>query len=196
MKGKINPDLEIGDRIVLYHMEDETSVVPGTQGTVTNITNDPFEPGTKIISVDWENGSKLSLLSSTDFWKKIVEDIQEDRHYDFFSKHPEVFEYFDWRFLSNYLEKLRESGITNMFGASPFLYCGRDHIERYYGENPSDEDAFEEVLDLSNMAKDKMIQGTVKWMESNNKEVTVDNVNRYISKMAQKITLMFAQFIH
>jgi hypothetical protein len=40
---------------------------------VTRISQDPFESDSdeEIISVDWDNGSTLSLLSTTDAWKKI-----------------------------------------------------------------------------------------------------------------------------
>lgn len=69
MKKQLNPEVNIGDKIVCYYMEGETSVLPGTKGVVTEISRDPFEPDGKIISVDWENGSKLSLLTVTDAWK-------------------------------------------------------------------------------------------------------------------------------
>jgi hypothetical protein len=56
-------------------MEGETTVTPGTKGVVTAISRDPFESADadeKIISVDWDNGSHLALISSTDAWKKIA----------------------------------------------------------------------------------------------------------------------------
>ena len=62
----INPELKIGDNIILYHMEGETSVAPGTKGIVTSINE---VAGDIIYGVDWENGSKLSLLAGTDYWK-------------------------------------------------------------------------------------------------------------------------------
>jgi hypothetical protein len=75
MKGTLNPQLKVGDKIICYHMEGELGVPPGTSGRVTGITKDPFEfdSDEQIISVDWENGSKLSMISSTDAWKKISE---------------------------------------------------------------------------------------------------------------------------
>lgn len=76
MKGPLNPELKVGDRVMCYHMEGETSVSPGTIGQVTSISSDPFEPSEdeKIISVRWENGSNLALISSTDTWKKVMTD--------------------------------------------------------------------------------------------------------------------------
>jgi hypothetical protein len=74
MKGTLNPQLKVGDKIICYHMEGELGVPPGTSGIVTGITKDPFESGDElIIGVEWENGSKLSMISSTDAWKKISE---------------------------------------------------------------------------------------------------------------------------
>lgn len=74
MKGPLNPELKVGDTIMCYHMEGETDVTPGTIGKVTHISTDPFEPNgdEKIISVTWENGSNLGLITSTDTWKKIM----------------------------------------------------------------------------------------------------------------------------
>ena len=66
MKGPLNPDLQVGDIIMLLHMEGETSVTPGTVGVVKKITRDPFEgEDENIISVKWENGSTLNLITST-----------------------------------------------------------------------------------------------------------------------------------
>jgi hypothetical protein len=71
MKREMNPKLKINDMIICYHMEGETSVPPGTVGTVKSIGQDPFEPGNDdiIIGVKWDNGSSLALVSSTDAWK-------------------------------------------------------------------------------------------------------------------------------
>ena len=66
MKEKLNP----GDEIMLYHMENEF-LSPGTKGVVQSITRDPFEDDGLIIEVVWENGSRLSLLSNVDVWKKL-----------------------------------------------------------------------------------------------------------------------------
>lgn len=81
MKGPLNPPLNVGDIVICYHMDGETSVPPGTKGVVKKINRDPFEPNDEsIISVDWDNGSKLSLVTSTDVWKKEHVESKEDRN--------------------------------------------------------------------------------------------------------------------
>jgi len=200
MKGQLNPPVKPGDKIVCYHMDGETGVPAGTFGIVKRVSRDPFETDNdgQIIDVNWENGSKLSLLTTTDAWKKVVEEIQEQTgspEYDFFKKNPEVFENFDYNFLKKFLLKLRESGVINMFQAAPFLYSGKDWIDRYHGEHQEDNEAFQEMLEMAEESKNKMIQGLLKYMESKNIEIDdMDRVNNLMRKFATKINQFYVTF--
>lgn len=191
----IDQNLEVGDEIVILHMEQEIKMRQGTPGVVTNIVNDPTEDDNKIVSVKWANGSTLSLLTKYDKWKKVgTKKINEDVAADFFRKNKQVFENFDHKFFREYLFKIRESGIINMFGAAPLLYSGAEHIDRYYGENPPNEESFQEVLDMANTSKDKMIQGAVKYLLSENKEIDLDSVQREVRKFANKMVGFYINF--
>lgn len=202
MKSTLNPKLKIGDRVVCYHMDGETVVPPGTEGTVTKVQRDPFEPNEDdlIISVNWDNNSRLSLVSSTDAWKLSRKQIGEAKtntlsnEYNFFADNPEIFENFDWKFLRDYLSKVRKAGPVNMFQSGPFLYSGKKWIDRYYGETLEDNEDFQDVLDNAEEAKDKMVQGTIKWMESQGIEIELDKVNRTIGKLATKIVQLYMTF--
>jgi hypothetical protein len=203
MKGKMNPELEVGDRIMCYSMTGEVSVPPGTTGIVIKISKDPFEINSngKIISVNWDNGSKLSLLSVVDLWKKVSTDrIEEQKEetghsdFDFFSSNSDIFDNFDWKFLTEYLHKIRESGIVNMLSAQGLLYCGQDHLDRYYGEHASDQEAFDEALEMAEEAKSKMIEGTVNYMQSKNKEIDINSINRMIGILSNKILNVYISF--
>ena len=195
MKGPINPELKVGDIIIAYHIQDETSVPPGTVGVVTKITRDPFETeDDKIIDVDWENGSKLNLITVADRWKKVnQETIEEqikgiDPNWKFMTENEDIFDHFDWRWLREFLNKIRKSGIVNMYTASPLLFAGRDHIDRYYGEGKEDEENFQAVLDDAEESRDKIVQGVMSYMTANNKSFDDMNmVNRYANNFSQKI---------
>ena len=181
-------------------MEGETAVPAGTIGIVSSITRDPFEsPNDKLINVNWENGSNLALISSTDAWKKVSEKITEsntgDPHYNFFSKNPEVFENFDWRFFREFLYKLRDSGVINMMQARPFLYSGKEWIDRYHGEHQEENEAFQEVLEMADESKDKLVQGLMKYMESKNLDIDdMSRVNHLAEKFASKIVQLYMTF--
>jgi hypothetical protein len=194
--------LNVGDRIMVYHMEGELSVPAGTTGTVKKIGRDPFEPeGESIIEVNWDNGSNLSLLSSTDVWKIIEDESQKlneqgtDQNWQFITQNADVFENFDWRWFREFLSKIRDSGIINMFGAAPLLYSGKKHIERYYGEDREDDDVFQAVLEDAENSKNKIVQGVLKYMEKNDKDLdNMDLINRYARHFSQKLLGLYITF--
>lgn len=195
----LNAKLEKGDRVILMHMEEET-FQPGLKGTVEKVMTGPM--GEKIYSVEWDNGSKLSLLSDVDIWKKIEEkriDESADKS-KWFMENIDIVKNFDTKFFTKYLIVLRDSGIVNMFGAAPFLYMGSRKIKEMHSnrgsydyddddyEDTSDKDEkFNELLELADESQMKMINGVIKVLEKEKKEQDVNTINRYIQKYAQKI---------
>ena len=201
MSKQFNEQLEVGDKIMVYHMEGELGVPAGTTGIVKKITQDPFEKDGFIINVSWDNGSTLSLLSVTDVWKKIeeqpknIDESTDKGDWDFITNNADVFENFDWRWFREFLSKIRDSGIINMFGASPLLYAGKEHIDRYYGEDREDDRAFQEVLDDADDSKNKIIQGVLKYMEKNNKDLdNLQMVNRYADHFSKQLLGLYIVF--
>lgn len=199
MKKKFNEELSQGDKIMIYHMEGELSVPPGTTGTVEKISRDPFEPYEFIIGVNWDNGSTLSLISSTDVWKKIEnepKDIQESNaDWQFITQNSDIFENFDWRWFRQFFSKIRDSGIINMFAAAPLIYAGKSNIDRYYGEGREEDRAFQEVLKDAEDSKNKLIQGVIKYMEKNNKDLdNLQMVNRYAEHFSKQLLGLYIVF--
>lgn len=197
MKGQLNPPLQIGDRIICYHMEGEVHAPIGIKGTVTRISEDPFESDSdeEIISVDWDNGSTLSLLSTTDAWKKVPQEkIQEasESNYEFLTQNSDLLKNFDWRWFKEYLKTIKDSGIINMYESPRLLYAGKSHIERYYGEDREDDENFQEVLNNADESKDKIISGVIKYMESKQKDIDdMDLVNALAKGFSLKLVTLY-----
>jgi hypothetical protein len=193
----INPELKIGDRIVCYAMEDEVSVPPGTKGTVTKVQRDPFEEDENIISVKWDNGSTLSLLSGIDKWKLVKQKIQEqptredDPHAHFMGTNRELRRAFDLNYFLEYFKLLQKSGITNMFGSSPFVYMYSEHLDRYYGEKRGDNEDFQNLLEIQDEVRDKFLSGLVKFAELKN--IDLDDDSR-INSLARKLGISLLQY--
>lgn len=184
----INPKLKPGDRVMLLHMDDETSVLPGTWGTVTKAY---VLFGTDQYDVNWDNGSKLSLIADSDVWdtkERKKKTIKEDDRNKFFMDNIDVFKYFNMKFLKKYLLMIRDSSITNMYGASPYLYMGRERIEHEFKyKDIHNEEAFEEVLDHADQAQAEMINGVINYLEDKGIEGDMSNINRYLQRFATKI---------
>lgn len=216
MKDIINPTLKVDDRIVLIAMPGENAVTYGDRGTVTGV-NDVRSFIQYFIN--WDNGSTLALLedlgdrsNTVDKWmfeedfdriikkKRIKESDSERRknEQDTIVKNRLVFTKFDTKFLFDYLEKLRQSSVVNMFGinekVSPnqYLYLGKERIAHEHKYNNSkDDDAFEELVEMADEAKDKMIQGAMKVLETEGKEISVENVSKVIGQYSKKILVMW-----
>jgi len=200
VKRELNPKVSVGDKVMCLNMDGESSVPPMTTGIVRNVVRDPFEVDGELITVNWDNGSTLALVSITDSWIKVpneqkIEEQTLSPEYDYFSKNPEIFENFDWRFLRKFLTKLRDASPVNMLQSQPFLYSGREWIDRYYGENREDDEDFQEVLEMADEAKNKMIQGVLKYMESKDIEIELDKVNRLIGQFSSKILNLYISFV-
>jgi hypothetical protein len=199
VKRELNPKVSVGDKVMCLHMDGETEIPPMTTGIVRNVVRDPFEVDGELITVNWDNGSTLALVSITDSWVKVpneqkIEEQTGSPEFNYFSENPEIFENFDWRFLRKFLTKLKDSGVINIFQAQPFLYSGREWIDRYYGEDQEDNEDFQEVLEMADEAKNKMIQGVLKYMESKGIEIELDKVNNLIAKSSSKILRLYYSF--
>jgi hypothetical protein len=189
----LNPELKKGDTVICYHMEDEwNSVPPGTKGTVTGKSS-LF--GDIQYSVNWENGSTLALISSCDAWKLDKERVDEnlrvesdaDKSNEVFMRNIDVFSYFKMKFFKNYLLKLRECSVVNMFQAAPFLYMGKDRMELEFRYHRTDNEICDEVLDMANIAQAEMISGVIRYLEDNDKEVDLNSINRFVPRFATKV---------
>lgn len=185
----LNPKLEPGDNVVLMYMSDE-SLSPGLHGVVTRVV-EVF--GVVQYEMKWENGSTLSLLSDVDAWMK-ADDYERrqkkkvNESLDTLTSNLDAFKNFDMGFLVKYLMVLRESGIVNMFGASPYLWMGKDRIENNHRyDDLEDNEKYQELLEMADKAQHKMIKGVVKILESENKDVDVSSINRYLDKYSKKI---------
>ena len=65
----LNPVLEVGDRIVLIHMDDPYDAVkPGTAGTVVEIEKIPWGKTGYQYRMAWDNGRNLAMDPELDSW--------------------------------------------------------------------------------------------------------------------------------
>lgn len=196
----MNPKVKVGDRISLLYMEDEFDVNPREQGTVMSVSRDPFETDEcYIISVRWDGGSTLSLLSCRDVYRLIESKVNEqtdsgrsEQQIDFIINNRDVVLNFNRQKIFEYLDVLRKSGVINMFGAAPFLFSGRDWIDRYYGENEENNEAFQEVLEMADDIKNEMILGMLKTFKDNTPALgDMDHLIRKLSNRMVNYWMMF-----
>lgn len=190
--------IDVGDRIRLLDMQDEVKAPLGATGTVKRIVDDPFEPGNKIVEVDWDQNFSLSLLTNYDMWKVLPKKINEsqDANFEYLVKNRDLKKSFDLDYFKNYLKALKESGIVNMFGSSPFLYMDEEHLERYYGENRENDENFQKLLSIQDETRQKFIQGLVKFAEKTDMDLLSDDarLNNLAKRLSKKILEYYVLF--
>ena len=220
----LNPKLNVGDRVRLLYMEGEP-LLPNTWGTVKS-SYELF--GSTDYSVVWDDGDKdnvgerisqLNLISDTDAWdfggkKKIT----ENNDMDTFIRNADIIKYFKidgknyFLDLVKFLKILREVSLVNMFQSAPFLYMGREYIDRHYGDQDiHNQEKFEELLDDADNVRTIMIMVT---MELVNDKYKIDSsdydnddededdekqdrvlqlINKHIKTLADKVFQIYLQ---
>ena len=198
----LNPELNVGDRVVIMDMSGESGIKPGMGGDVRRITK-VF--GVTQYEIKWDDGSSLQILSDVDKWMK-EEDwerlknrrkkVDESIDPDFARKNKNLVQDFQMAKMHKFYEALRKSSVVNMFGATPYFWMGKDRIahEHFYTDMIDDQaEAFEEVLDSADEIKNILISGSLKTLEREGKEVTLDAVKRVAERKARQIVSFIQQ---
>ena len=187
----MNPELEVGDRIVLLEMTGE-DLIAGTKGTVTRKTFviDQIQYG-----MDWDNGSKLSLLGDEDKYM-LLKDLEDrkakkrgnitEMDAKLIHDNREIFENFNMNLLWKYYMALQKSGITNMFGAAQYFYMGKERIAHEFHYKETNEH-FDEVLEMADQVKYNLIGGVMKIMDKKNGDYDLSRISSMVNRYSSKI---------
>lgn len=206
MKKGLNPKLEVGDRIILVHMDGE-DVGPGTKGKVIKIETTPsfgvFSTNYQY-RVNWFNDegeviSTLSLLPDIDGWlldeeKKDIQEINFKNLDDLISKGDflSCFSKRDLDEIYKFLELERQIGSHNMaMEGGKFLLMGPDYIKDFfklqsYHRKP-DEDKqilIDKLVDRAQDMYDLFVRASIKYLENKGSEITIPAVQRTMGRLA------------
>ena len=206
--SKLNPELKTGDRIILVHMEDE-SLGTGIKGEVLGISKTPSFGGKDSYQyqVRWfddegNSFSSLSLLPDADAWimdqefeQKNIQEINFKNLDDLISKGDflSVFSKKDLEEVYKFLELERKIGSHNMaLEGGKFLMVGPSYIEdffklqRYHIDYDEDKEILiEKLLSRSQNMRDMFIRNAMKYLENQDKELSINNVQRTMMRLAQ-----------
>jgi hypothetical protein len=202
MAAKLNPELNVGDEVILLYMTDERTMRSGLSGIVQSINNTPWGPQ---YSVKWETGSTLDLIPGADKWalksellkKKISEEINPKTQnlidnktfLKYVKNQKKVFDF---------LKLLQKSGLTNMLGAGNMLTYTSDNMSDYIRGQFKDPDDYSELIDAAEDSRNALIGGVMNMYEDMDKSFDdMHQVNRDFQKMAKHaMDLYFKNYRH
>ena len=205
MKKGLNPKLDVGDRIILVHMDGE-DVGPGTKGEVIKIEKIPSF-GSSVdyqYRVNWFDNegkviSTLSLLPDVDGWllDEEKEDIQEINFKsldDLISKGDFLacFSKRDLDEVYKFLELERRIGSHNMaMEGGKFLLMGPDYIrdffklQSYHREPDEDKQILiDKLVDRAQDMYDLFVRASIKYLENKDREITIPAVQKTMVRLA------------
>ena len=193
---KLNPELKVGDEVMLMDMPEELRMRPGLTGTVESISPTPW--GIQY-SVKWDNGSTLDLIPDVDKWvlktdfkkKRVVESL--DTTTQNLIDNKDVLKYIkDKKKVFEFLRLLQQSGLINMLGAHPFLTYTSENLTDYIKGQFKDPDDYDELIGAADESRDAIIRGLMKMYEDNDIEVEdMDKVNRDFEKLVRKVIQLY-----
>jgi hypothetical protein len=209
MKRDKNPELKKGDRIILINMPGE-SLFAGTKGIVEKIEKVPSFGGQegyqyRISWVDDDDNviSTLSLLPNEDSWLLDPEYNQNNLNearitdIDALIKRADwlkLFKRADLKYILEYLELIRQSGVVNMFQSGQFLgqtgYYMRKFFEFYALQNnldENDEELYEKIVEMSDKVRDIMIRAAVMDLSRNNREITTGSAENRLRRLTTEV---------
>jgi hypothetical protein len=209
MKRDKNPELKKGDRIILINMPGE-SLFAGTKGIVEKIEKVPSFGGQegyqyRISWVDDDDNviSTLSLLPNEDSWLLDPEYNQNNLNEARITDIDALIKKADWlklfkradlKYILEYLELIRQSGVVNMFQSGQFLgqtgYYMRKFFEFYALQNnldENDEELYEKIVEMSDKVRDIMIRAAVMDLSRNNREITTGSAENRLRRLTTEV---------
>lgn len=203
--SKLNPELKKGDRIILVHMDGE-SLGTGIKGEVTGISQTPSFGGQNSYqyNVRWfdEEGnqfSQLDLLPDVDAWimdsdfqQENIQEINFRNLDDLINKGDflAAFSKQDLEEVYKFLELERQIGSHNMaMEGGKFLMVGPSYIEDFFRlqryHRDYDEILIEKLISRSQNMRDMFIRNAMKYLENQDKELSINNIQRTMIRLAQ-----------
>jgi hypothetical protein len=206
----INAKPTIGAKIIVIDSDENT--LEGSEGVITDIVNVFDET---ILQIRWDekslNDMNIALIVGIDtifiYPNKNSEKLDESWVYTddgerFFGDIALLMRYYGaMRDYYVFFETLRKSGVVNMLtrGLEDLIWMGRDQLDDVFPRGMTrDNEKFQELLDMADELRMKMISGTTKYVEA---QILPDNpdadmlalVNKYIKKNSK---LMYEYFIN
>ena len=186
MSSKVNPELKVGDEVVLLRMVDEPRMRSGLKGIVETVNSTPWGPQ---YSVKWENGSSLDLIPGSDKWmlknEMFKESVSESQNVKNLFDNKLFLKYVDDKEdVFEFLSLLQDSGLINMMGAGTFLTYTSDNMRDYIIGQFKDPDDYEELIDKAGESRDALIRGVMNMYEGEGKSLEdMNKVNRDFKKI-------------
>jgi hypothetical protein len=213
MKKIKNPELKIGDRVILVYMPGE-DLDSGTKGKVIKIEKSPdFGDGVNYqYRMEWYDDddkviSTLAMIPNSDSWLYDPEFLVNPLNEAKIDNIDQLITKVDWlnlfrkedlRYVLEYLENIRQSGIVNMFQSGEFMGVTKEYLEKYMDLHrmrreldDNQEESIKNMLKMVDNVRSIMIGAAVKDLEQKSTEITVRGVENRLKRLSTELVKEF-----
>ena len=90
-----------------------------------------------------------------------------------------------------FLDKLRDSGVMNMFESIPFIWSGSDYLENYIRFKQLEVEDLDDLLRAADDSRLAMVGLTIEYLEFKGEEPTLENMNKVLKEVGRKVFEFF-----
>ena len=97
----------------------------------------------------------------------------------------------DLRPIMKFLELLRQSSLTNMMGARPYLLMGKQGMTKELVYHKDGIEGYEELVEAAEDCKNEIIRGAMEILSSEGKDLELNSIERQVKRIMDSIMELY-----
>jgi hypothetical protein len=106
-------------------------------------------------------------------------------------KNVKIFTHMDRKPIMKFLELLRQSGLTNMMGARPYLLMGKQGMTKELVYHKDGIEGYEELVEAAEDCKNEIIRGAMEILSSEEKDLELNSIERQVKRIMDSIMELY-----
>jgi hypothetical protein len=117
--------------------------------------------------------------------------LNESANMNILLKNKKIFKNMDLRPIMKFLELLRQSGLTNMMGARPYLLMGKQGMTKELVYHKDGIEGYEELVEAAEDCKNEIIRGAMEILSSEGKDLELNSIERQVKRIMDSIMELY-----
>ena len=117
--------------------------------------------------------------------------LNESVNMNILHKNKKIFKNMDLRPIMKFLEFLRQSSLTNMMGARPYLLMGKQGMTKELVYHKDGIEGYEELVEAAEDCKNEIIRGAMEILSSEGKDLELNSIERQVKRIMDSIMELY-----
>ena len=117
--------------------------------------------------------------------------LNESANMNILLKNKKIFKNMDLRPIMKFLELLRQSSLTNMMGARPYLLMGKQGMTKELVYHKDGIEGYEELVEAAEDCKNEIIRGAMEILSSEGKDLELNSIERQVKRIMDSIMELY-----